>query len=309
MAPSTEPLDDLLAWHPGAPEAATTSVPAALAWGARRAAGAKLLIVLLWLAYVLLVLGGDGALLGALRTPAALPDAAQAIIDNATAAGATAPVSATALYRIVVLESFTRQPWVPSGFFLLLYGVLAGGAISYLHAPRPAPLLAQLGATAGAFTGRFLRLLLAAATAIWLLMRGARFLPAGNTGETAQALQLGLLLAALMALAAIFDYARVRTVARDSRSMVLELARSARFFVRHLPRTLALEIALLLLTVAVGTLVLGVRALLAAAFEPRTATFLASQITVVGLLWVRLTAWGAMLALYQGIALERLSRR
>jgi hypothetical protein len=29
----------------------------------------------------------------------------------------------------------------------------------------------------------------------------------------------------------------------------------------------------------------------------------------VALLWIRLAAWGAMLALYQGITLQRLARR
>jgi Na+(H+)/acetate symporter ActP len=90
--------------------------------------------------------------------------------------------------------------------------------------------------------------------------------------------------------------------------MVLELARSARFFVRNLPRTLALELLLLAVSAAIGLLAFAAGAALATVTSARTAAFVAAQLLVLGLLWQRLAAWGAMLALYQGLALRRLSR-
>ena len=308
MAPSNEPIDDLLEWHPGTPEAATTNVLRALAWGARRAAGAKLLIFFLWLAYALVAAGGGTALLDAARTRATLGDAVAWVIENTTAGRPPAGSPARAAYRALLLDSLTRQPWVPTGYFVLFYGLLAGGAIAHLHAPRPAPLLAQLGATSGTYAGRFARLLAVAWATTTLLLAAGSLLPLGEGGTASAATQVALLVASLAVVAAIIDYARVRTVARDSRSMVLELARSARFFVRNLPRTLALELLLLAVSAAIGLLAFAAGAALATVTSARTAAFVAAQLLVLGLLWQRLAAWGAMLALYQGLALRRLSR-
>jgi hypothetical protein len=35
--------------------------------------------------------------------------------------------------------------------------------------------------------------------------------------------------------------------------------------------------------------------------------YVADQVYVIALLWVRLTAWGAMMAIYKGATLERLT--
>lgn len=308
MAPSNEPIDDLLEWHPGAPEGASADLLPALAWGARRASNAKLLIFLLWLAYLAVAGGAGPALLDAARTDATVGEAVRRVIDGGATAVSPADTPVRAAYRALWLESLTRQLWLPTAWFVLFYGLLAGGAIAYLHAPRPAPMVAQLGANSGTYAGRFARLLVAGwGLATSLIALGNR-LPIGNGGTASIAVQAALLVATLTVAAAIIDYARVRTVARDSRSMVLELARSARFFVRNLPRTLALELLLLAISAAIGLLAFTAGAALATVTSARTAALVASQLLAVGLLWQRVAAWGAMLSLYQGITLRQLSR-
>ncbi len=313
MTPRTEHLDQLLEWQPGPSEAGTTNVLAALAWGARRASGSKLLIVYLWLFYVLLVDGAGSALLDALRTSATLGDAVQEVIrhgSTGTIFGRFDRAMLSATYRAVVFESIARQVWLPNAYFIAFYGLLAGAIISYLHAPRPAPLLAQLGAACGTYLGRMTRLLvIAALTYSAMVWTGTNVLFANPATGATVWMQIISFLATAWLLAAILDYARVRTVARDSRSMVLETARSTRFFLRNLPRTLALEALLLLLAASSAVLALAVAAALGLVFSTATTVWVAEQVLVVAFLWVRLTAWGAMLALYQGIAQQRLAQR
>jgi len=309
MAPSTEHIDQLLEWQPGPSEAAATNVFAALAWGARRASQSKLLIVNLWLFYVLTAGGAGGAILDALRTSATLGDAALEVIRQVPAAAAFSGGVGSVTYRAVVFESTARQLWVPTAFFIAFYGLIAGGIISYLHAPRPAPLLAQLGAACGTYVGRFARLLAIAAAAFWVMLQGAEVIFSDGVAGSAVWLQLIAFLVTVWLLAAMLDYARVRTVARDSRSMLLETARSARFFLRNLPRTLALEGLFIVLAALSGVLALALATALGWFFSPRTTALIAQQALVLALLWVRLAAWGAMLALYQGIARQRLAQR
>lgn len=311
MAPSTEQTDLLLEWQPGPPEAATTNVLAALFRGARRANGCKALILALWLVYALVALGGADALLDVLRADSGPAEAAETLVQRGGGAAFLQRSWPRAVYGAMFLESITRRLWTPSPWFLLFYGLLAGAAIPYLHAPRPAPLLAQWGAAAGSWSGRFLRVLALNGCCFWLVVGGVGLLPArmttGMNGFGGTVL-LGALLATLLLLSAVLDYVRVRMVARDSRSVLLEAARTARFFVRHLPRMLALEALLLLLTGALAALVLALTGLLETLLPAGIAAFAGTQILIVALLWVRLTAWGAMLALYQGLALQRLSR-
>ena len=182
--------------------------------------------------------------------------------------------------------------------------MLAGGIIAWLHAPRPAPLVAQLGAGAGVYSPRLLRLLLIAALLWWALLRLGATL-AELAGGRLGGLEPLLLWLALGFAATTFDYARVRTIARDSRSMLLESWRSACFVVRHLPRTLALQLVLWAVS---GLLGLAAAGLLSVAAPASLAALVIAQLWVVARIWIRLTMWAAMLSLYQGIALQKWSR-
>jgi len=308
MASSTEHIDELLEWRPGAADAARTNVFAAFAWGARRASSSWALILLLWLVFVALALGGGDALLAALRAPAGAADAWSSFVNNTVGGSPFGRPLARGLYRVVAFESPIRLLWVPSAWFLLLYGVLSGGAIAWLHGPRPAPLLAQLGAACGRYLCRFARLLVAALLLGWLIATLSSRLPISEVQAVPGAAMVVALVASILLLAAILDYARVRTVTRDSRSMILELLRSARFFVRNFPHTLALELLLLAVTLVIAGASLAMHQVLAGLLSARAAEFLAVQLLVVALLWLRLAAWGAMLSLYQGLTLRRLER-
>jgi len=307
MLPGDDQVDDLFEWHPGPPDAARPGVAGALAWGARRACRSPLLIVLLWGLHLLLAQRAGRLLLQPLRSWEAwrasgesFPAALAAALEL-PATPAPWPVGV----RGLVDAGIEAPVWTPDPFFVLFYGVLAGGIIAWLHAPRPAPLVAQLGAGAGLYAPRLLRLLLIAALFWWaLLSLGA--MVAELAGGLLGGLEPLLLWLALGFVAMTFDYARVRAIARDSRSMLLESWRSARFVVRHLPRTLALQ---LLLWAAGGLLGLAAAGLLSVAAPASFAALVIVQLWVVARIWIRLTTWAAMLSLYQGIALQRWSRR
>jgi hypothetical protein len=306
MAPSTEQTDALLEWRPGPPDAATTNVLRALGWGSRRASRAKLLLLLLWAVHAAVALGGGRAVLDIVGSRIS-PDEAAGQMVRATLTGDIFGRSfAAAVYRAIGFESTTRMLWEPSPYFVLFYALLAGGIIAYLFAPRPAPLLAQLGAACGTYAGRFVRLLVLATLALFAIERGADLVMRTASGPP-PLWAITPLVVAYVLFSATIDYARVRTVARDSRSMLIEGLRSGRFFLRNLPRTLALEVLIIALLAVVAAAALGVAATLRLMLAPPAADFIAGQLLVVGLLWARLAAWGAMLALYQGITLERLS--
>ena len=211
-------------------------------------------------------------------------------------------------YSTILIESVARPLWSPSAYFVLFFGVIAGGCIAYLHAPRPAPLLAQLGASCGSYLGRFVRLILIAASISWLLtvIASALFVP--DTAGSLVWVRVVLFQMTIALWATVLDYARVRTVARDSRSMLLETLRSLGFVVRNLPRILPLEILFAALAFVTGAVVLAAAGALRGLLPAEEVAFVAEQVYVIALLWVRLTVWGAMLALYQGITLERLSK-
>ena len=309
MAPSTEQIDDLLDWRPGPSRAAAVNIVAALRWGMRRAWASKLLIGYLWLFHFLVVERVGPLLLQALRSSSPLAHQAMSAFESTAAASAFAAPATEDGYRRIVMASLERPTWSAEAHFVLFYAFLAGGVVAYLHAPRPAPLLPQLGANCGNYLGRFLRLLLIAAGAMWLFGGAAGLLLSSGTVGDMVWPRIIALQVTITGLAMVLDYARVRTVARDSRSMLLETYRSIRFVIRNLPRTLGLQFLLLALGGLVGGLVLALASVLHALLPPTATVVVAEQLYVAGTLWVRLVMWGAMLSLYQGITSQQLAAR
>lgn len=307
---STEQVDDLLEWHPGPSEAATTHPLRAMYWGGRRAGQSKALIGYLWLIYFLLVERGGIGILAALRTTGTWSEKFGVVMRDPSPGSVfefAAPTAADPVTTLL-LESVNGTIWSPFPDFLLLNVFLAGGIIAYLHAPRPAPILAQLGAYSGTYLGRFVRLVVIAGLLFW----GLRLLAVGfgiaGADTPASAPAAILLRVVAVFLAVSVDFARVRTVARDSRSMFLETARSLRFTVRNLPQVAALTVLIVLLTVAAGAAVLGISAALRFGLSAALHANVVQQVNVVITLWVQLVAWGAMLSLYQGLAARRLAQ-
>ena len=305
MGATDDQIDDLIEWEPGPPQAACASPLGALSWGARRAWRSKVLILWLWLLQFVLVARALRSLLPPTRfwpAGASEPTASAAVLDASSRLW-----SLSSTLQATMVGSLERPLWSPDVYFILFYGVLAGGAIAHLHAPRKGPFLAQFGAASGLYFGRFLRLLVVGAIGLWLLL--------GLVGLLAPGLQLrggwlGIvaLEVCVSLLALTIDYARVRTVARDSRSTLIEMLRSLRFVFRHFPQVLLLQLLLLAVgvLVAVGSLMLARG--LDAAGAGAVGTFVAAQIYVVTRIWVRLAMWGSMLSLYQGLIGEKLAR-
>jgi len=307
MSSSTEQIDDLLEWRPGPPEAATTSVFGALAWGIRRAWASKLLVAYLWLFYFLFVERAATLFLQTLRATSSWADGARLVLESTAARSVFAGPGAETGYRSVLMVWFEWTVWSPEAYFIVFHGVLAGGIIAYLHAPRPAPLLAQLGANCGVYLGRFLRLLAVAAFLWWGLREVAGRIFAGDAIGDRLWLQLIAVQLGVAVLAMTLDYTRVRTVARDSRSMVIETWRSIRFVFGNLPRTFGLHLLLVGLAVLSGAALFGIGAALRATLPPSVAALVAEQLFVAGMLWVRLAMWGAELSLYQGLTAASLA--
>ena len=308
MTPSTENTDRLLEWHPGPADAATTNVFTALAWGARRAWKSKLLLGYLWFSYLVLVEGAGRAILAALGASTSWSTAARSLAAKSAAGSVFSAQAVDAGYRTLLIEAALARPlWSTSTYFVLFFGVIAGGSIAYLHAPRPAPLLAQLGASCGIYLGRFVRLILIGASIFWLLIAASAPFASPPSGSSVW-VSVVLFQIAIAFWAAVVDWARVRTVARDSRSMLIETLRSLGFVLRNLSRILPLEILFAALAFVTGAAVLTAVRTLDGLLPAEELAFVAEQVYVIALLYVRLTMWGAMLVLYQGISLERLSK-
>ncbi len=298
MGATDDQIDDLIEWEPGSPQAARTSPLGALAWGARRAWRSKALIFWLWLLQFVLVSQALRSLLPPTRfwsVGASEPLAWAAVLD-----------ASSRLWNLgnslqgTMAGSLERPLWSPNVYFVLFYGILAGGAIAYLHAPRKAPFLAQFGAASGLYVGRFLRLMIVGALGLWLLLGLVGLL---TPGAQVRGGWLGIVAreVCVSLLALIIDYARVRTVARDSRSMLIEMLRSLRFVFRHFPRILLLQLSLFVVGLLVAVSILMLARGLAAVGAGSIGTFAAGQIYVVGRIWLRLAMWGSMLSLYQGL--------
>lgn len=302
MTPSTETTDQLLAWHPGPSEAASTNILSALLLGARQAWNSKLLIGYLWLFYFLIVEGAGNTLLGWLGGSTTVP------LTGQTGAGslfAVQPIDSG--YLVIILNSIARPLWSPSAYFVLFFGVISGGAIAYVHAPRPASVLAQISANCGVYLGRFVRLLVIAAAIFWFFtMLYSNLSHPDVTGLSGRVFE-AVFQTIIVFWAVVIDYARVRTVARDSRSMFMETLRSFHFVIRNLVRTLPLEFLLVILTVALGAVVHAGATAIGSLLPSNEVAYVADQVYVIALLWVRLTAWGAMMAIYKGATLERLT--
>jgi hypothetical protein len=138
------------------------------------------------------------------------------------------------------------------GAYLLLWTFLGGGIIDRYARQRPTRAHGFFAAS-GVFFLRFLRLAVLAAIAYWLLFAYVHPWLLGTTFENvtrdvnqervAFAWRAALYVAfgaLLIALNILFDYAKIRAVVEDRRSMLGALAASARFLRRHPGRVLGL---------------------------------------------------------------------
>jgi hypothetical protein len=209
----------------------------------------------------------------------------------------------------------TTRPIVVVGaaaLYIVLWLFVAGGIIDRYARDRTTHAYGFFAAS-GEFFFRFLRL----AVAQWIvyaLLFGAlhsrlfdtlypRLTHEMTVERTAFAVRLGLYLVFGVAVAAatmLFDYAKVRAVVEDRRS-VLGAIRAAGGFIGRNPDA---AIALFLINFGVFTILLAIYAVVAPGVGGAGVTMwiglAMGQIYVLARLWIKLTFWASETALFQG---------
>ncbi len=206
-----------------------------------------------------------------------------------------------------------RRPLVVSlatGASLLAWLFLSGGIIDRYARRRPTGAHGFFG-IAGAFFFRFLRLgVIAAAFYAWLFTAlhpwigdlYERLIAEVTVERDAFLIRLGLELPFFIALAGlqmVFDYAKVRAVVEDRRSMVGAIAAALRFLSRHGGAAAALYLANIVLL----GLVIGAYALVAPGAGgtgvSMWAALLLGQLYIAARFGVKLTLWASAMSLFQ----------
>jgi hypothetical protein len=209
----------------------------------------------------------------------------------------------------------TPQPVIvafAAATYLGLWVFLAGGIIDRYARDRRTHAHGFFGAS-GVFFFRFLRLGVLMGLAYGLLVRylhpwlfGTLYPRVTNdltVERTAFLIRLGLYALFALGLAAcnvLFDYAKVRAVVEDRRSMLGATAAAARFIVRNAPTA----VGLYLVNVVLFGIVLAAYALVApgagGAGWSMWLAFVIGQAYVLARLWVKLVFWATETALFQG---------
>jgi hypothetical protein len=196
--------------------------------------------------------------------------------------------------------------------YAVLWIFVAGGIIDRLARDRPSRTFGFF-AGAGGFFFRFLRLAVVQGI-VYAALFGAlhpwlfdtlypRFTREMTAERTAFAVRAGLYLVFGVAVAAgtmVFDYAKVRAVVEDRRSMIGAIGAAAAF----IRRNTGAAITLFLLNFGAFVAALGVYALVAPGAGRSGMTMwlglAVGQIYVLARLWIKLTFWASETALFQG---------
>ena len=193
--------------------------------------------------------------------------------------------------------------------YVVLWVFLWGGILDRLARARPVRTAAFFSAC-GAYWLRFLRLGLITGAAYWALFRWlhpylfvtlwdrwTRDLTVERTAIGMRAGLYGVFLLAMMAVSLVTDYAKVRTVVEDRRSMIGALAASLRFIRRRPWRTAGLY-----LLNAIALLVI-VRLWFQAAppaTDPPWSALLVTQIYLLARIWAKIAFLASEVVFFQG---------
>jgi hypothetical protein len=196
--------------------------------------------------------------------------------------------------------------------YIVLWIFVAGGIIDRYARDRPLRAFGFFAGAGGLFF-RFLRLA-AVQALVYTVLFGAlhswlfdalypRLTREMTVERTAFAVRVGLYLVFGVAVAAstmLFDYAKVRAVVEDRRSMLGAISASASF----IRRNAGAAVTLFLLNFGVFVATLGLYAAIApGAGRAGIMTWLGlalGQAYVLGRLWIKLTFWASETALFQG---------
>jgi hypothetical protein len=198
-----------------------------------------------------------------------------------------------------------------ASIYVLLWIFVAGGIIDRYARDRPTRAPGFFGA-AGVFFFRFLRLAVVQGLVYAAVFRSLhpllfdrlypRLIHEVNVERTAFAIRLLLYVVFGMVVAAcvtVFDYAKVRAVVEDRRSMASAVAAALRF----VRRNLSAVATLFLINFGLFVAVVGVYAFVVPAMRgtgaPMWMAFLIGQMYLVARLWVKLVFWASETALFQ----------
>jgi hypothetical protein len=190
--------------------------------------------------------------------------------------------------------------------------------LSFLYSDQRFPFWARFGSACGAHFGRFFRLLLISLVfyglVFWIdgllfamvdrFSDGGRLQPQAWWGHLIRSVITVIL---FFGVSLLFDYAKVRTVVRDSRSMIIETARSLGFVLRNAVRVVPLYLLLALVAAVLMAAYWGLARALGGAGLGILALFIVQQIYVASRIWLRLATWGSAMSLYQGLMALRLA--
>jgi hypothetical protein len=240
--------------------------------------------------------------------------------DQATGVGAT--FGPTVIGFGAVLDNLsaflddTPRPLVIAGVasaYLALWIFVAGGILDRYARDRPTRSHGFFAAS-GVFFFRFLRLaavqwlayaFLFAILHPWLFDRlfpgVTRDMTVERSAFFVRAALYGLFAIAVGAFNLVFDYAKVRAVVEDRRSMIGAIAAAVRFVARH-PVAIGLyvlDVCVFLLSVALYALYTQMTPGASGAGIAMWAGFAAGQLYVLARLWVKLLFWASETALFQ----------
>ena len=233
--------------------------------------------------------------------------------------GTVGPLSPTVIGFAAVLDNlsafFDRTPralvvTLAGLASLVVWTFVTGGILDRLARARPTSMH-EFFSAAGRYFLRFVRLGLAAAAAYglvvgfvhpWLLDQYGAMSRDLTVERTAFLLRAGVYALFALGLASVnivFDYAKVRAVVEDRRSMAAALAASLRFLSRNASSAIPLYAA----NLALSGGVIGLYAVVAPAATGISGStwvaFAIGQIYVLGRLWAKLVTWASEIALFQ----------
>ena len=197
------------------------------------------------------------------------------------------------------------------GAYLLVWTFVIGGVIDRYARQRPTRAHGFFAAS-GVFFGRFLRLAVMAGVGYWLLfayvhawlfddwfIRVTRDLAVERAAFVWRLLMYAIFGLLLVAFNTLFDYAKIRAVVEDRRSMFGAIAASTRFVARNPGRVVGLYV----MNAATFAVVIGTWALVAPgagrAGAPMWFAFALGQAYVIARLLVKLHVLASQTALFQ----------
>jgi hypothetical protein len=193
--------------------------------------------------------------------------------------------------------------------YIAVWLFLSGGILDRLARARPIRAAAFFGAC-GVYFLRFLRLAAVVGAAYWILFRWVhpwlfdtlygrwtRDMTAESTGVALRAALYVLFLGLLAIVSAAADFAKVRAVVEDRRSVVSALGASLRFIRRRVWRTAALYLLNILVALVIARLWLQTAP---AASAPAWMAFFAGQVYVLCRIWAKIAFMASEIAFFQG---------